>query len=253
MSDYENEFVLVVSAPEVSGWLYVFNSNPSGFTIAWCSGAAHTDVSFEGTSCRCLCCRCRSCCWCCGLSIAPWSSELCGLQSMLGGVATQLAWLEKRHNDRVVLTVSASVTACRIFIILVSCTFSITIVTSSMIMMSGCFWLCLWMEGQLTASQLFFLWNKCLLVSVRGYCMLHGWIMRSDVVLGVLHSQLILRGCLWLAVFVFCNVWRVDRLMHDGGIFMGQFFGNETAVRSVVSFLMLQKADSLISDVRDGW
>lgn len=53
--------------------------------------------------------------------------------------------------------------------------------------------------------------------------------------------------------FVFFHVWRVDRVMHDGGIFRGQFFGNETAVRSVVSFLMLQKADSLISDVRDGW
>lgn len=51
MSDYENEFVLVVFVPEVFGWLYVFNSNPSGFTIAWCSGATHTDVSFEkGTS-----------------------------------------------------------------------------------------------------------------------------------------------------------------------------------------------------------
>lgn len=24
----------------------MFNSNPPGFTIAWCSGAAHTDVSF---------------------------------------------------------------------------------------------------------------------------------------------------------------------------------------------------------------
>lgn len=28
MSDYKNDFVLVISAPEVSRWLYVFDSNP---------------------------------------------------------------------------------------------------------------------------------------------------------------------------------------------------------------------------------
>ncbi len=59
------------SAPEVSKRLYVFNSNPSGFTIAWRSGAPHTDVSFDSTSCQCLCCRCCSRRGCCGLSIAP--------------------------------------------------------------------------------------------------------------------------------------------------------------------------------------
>lgn len=37
------------------------------------------------------------------------------------------------------------------------------------------------------------------------------------------------------------------------GAFSGGVLGNETAVRSVVSFQMLQKADCLISDVQNGW
>lgn len=84
--------------------------------------------------------------------------------------------------------------------------------------------------------------------------MLHGWILRSGVVLEFFTLSV---NITWVPLgssyfsFMF-DVLR-DRCMmgpFSGSVF---FFGNETAARSVVSFLMLQKADCLISDVRDGW
>lgn len=190
----------------------------------------------KGTSCRCFCCLCRSC-RCRGLSIAPWSSKLCGLQSMLGGVATQLAWLERRHSDRVVLTICASVTACRIiclsvyvcfsfdFSVFLSCTCSITIVTFSMVIMSGVFWFMVVFLDRRAVNSLSVTFPLCLPVPVRGYCMLHGWTRGR---MSSLESFSLSVNITWVPLgnsflFFFFIVWRVHRVMHDGGIFRGSF------------------------------
>jgi len=53
-----------------------------------------------------------------------------------------------------------------------------TIITSSMIMMSGHLWfMVVLMTGRAVYASYIY---KCLPVSVGGYCMLHGWVMRSD-------------------------------------------------------------------------
>jgi len=69
--------------------------------------------------------------------------KLCGLQSLLGGVATQQAWLVRRPYDTIADNfrfLSQHVGSFFFFFSLFSCTFSILITTSSMIMTSGCFW-----------------------------------------------------------------------------------------------------------------
>lgn len=163
---------------------------------------------------------------------------------------------------RVVLTISASVTACRILAFLFVCfvLFFLHLFSypSSLhpwlwfVDVHGSWW-CVWMEGQLQASQLFFLWKSACLVAVRGYYVLHGWIMRSDVVPGKkkksLLSQSIWHGHLWLAVFFY--VWHVISLMHDfqGGRFWEWDCCEKCGVISDAS----KKDDSLTMDVRNGW
>lgn len=173
---------------------------------------------------------------------------------MLGGVATQLAWPGETVTSTLMLMVSASVKACRIFF------FSVFLHLFHhhyhffhdhdewhlfYLLIFG-LWLCLWPEGQFVASQLFSSGGKkCLLVSLRGYCMLHGRGIWSDCCGGAFPTLLlnITRLLLGRSFFFFLCVCVccVTRLMHDGSIFREASFGNETAVRSVVSFLMLQK------------
>lgn len=66
--------------------------------------------------------------------------------------------------------------------------------------------------------------------------MLHGGIMR--LIRRSSLFPLILHGYLWLAILSFIFV---NKLMHDGKF---SVFGNETAVTSMVPFLVLQKVDS---------
>lgn len=72
------------------------------------------------------------------------------------------------------------------FSFLFSCTFFITNITSSMFMMSGHVWFMVVFMTRRAVNSLSVIFplkkKKCLLVSVRGYCMLHGQIMRSEIV-----------------------------------------------------------------------
>lgn len=176
--------------------------------------------------------------------------------------ACWVEWLHNRHGRcGVTMTqlwtkyISASVTACRIFLFIV---FPAPFPSPSSLLPWSWWvaffglWLCfLRQDGQ---PFRYFMKKKCLLASVRGYCMLHGWSSRWDVVLEFLLFHFIIpRVLLGSSLYVWC----VMRLMHDGA-FSGAVFWNETAARSVVSFLMLQKkkkkkADCLISHMRDGW
>lgn len=156
MSDYKNDFVLVISAPEVSRWLYVFDSNPplaSQRHFLWMLMLLFVLV----------------------VDVVGCPLHL-GLKAVWFAT-THAGWsrLHDWHGWRggggeVVLAISASVTACRIFmflfyfssvclfVCLFSCTFTITIITSSMITMSGCFLIggCVLWKGSCLASQLFF-------------------------------------------------------------------------------------------------
>lgn len=75
-----------------------------------------------------------------------------------------------------------------LFVCLFSRTFTITIITFFMITMSGCFLIsgCVLWKGSCLTSKLFFSLKYMLAGFVRGYCMLHGWIM--GLVLVVHHS-----------------------------------------------------------------
>lgn len=100
MSDYKNEFVLVISAPEVSGWLCVFNSNPSAFWRHFLWMLMLFVLVVDVVSCP--------------LHLGPKSCVDCNKACWVES-ATWLAWPERRQCDKVVLAISASVTACRIF------------------------------------------------------------------------------------------------------------------------------------------
>lgn len=166
---------MVVSAPEkVSTWLFCVPFYP----LLWLHYSMVQQcrtLSHDGTSCRWCCWWC----WCCGLSIAPWT------WSCVVCKACWVEWLHNRHGwwdvttTRSLAISAASVTACRVWLFffyfillfLFPCTFSIPIITSSMIMMSGRFWfMVVFMTGRDFKSLSFFLlWTeKCLLVS-------HGW------------------------------------------------------------------------------
>lgn len=171
---------------------------------------------------------------------------MCGLQSMLGGVATQLAWQvgkSLRHGCWWYPLLSQHVGFY--FLNLSSCTFSTitTIITSSMIMTSGHFWfMVVFMTGWAVKSL-----SVIFLLGEGGSACC--WCKRLLYVAWMEHWLGCCQGFLTLSLKItrlplrrsfFFYVWCVTRLMHDEwGHFQGAVFGKKTAVRSVVSFLML--------------
>lgn len=130
------------------------------------------------------------------------------------------------------LMISASVTACRICFcyFVFSCTFSITIITSSMIMMGSHFWFMVVFTTERAVNSLSAIFPlKKVLAGVCKRLLYVAWMdHKVRCQLGVFTLlQLILCGRLWVCILlkIFLNVWCVKRLMHDGGIFRGQFLG----------------------------
>lgn len=122
------------------------------------------------------------------------------LKAVLVCKACWVEWLHNRHGQWDVtttqlLTISASLTACRIFIYFIylfwfSCTFSITIITSSMIMMSGRFWFIVaLMTGRAVNSlSVIFPLKKKVLAGVRKRLLYVAWMDKVWCRLGVFHS-----------------------------------------------------------------
>lgn len=130
MSDYKNDFVLVISAPEVSRWLYVFDSNPPlAFQrhFLWMLMLFVLVVDVVG----CPLHLGLKAVWF-ATTHAGWS-RLHDWHGWRDGGVTRLCWqylLLSQHGGSLFIF---------LFVCLFSCTFTITIITSSMITMSDCF------------------------------------------------------------------------------------------------------------------
>lgn len=177
---------------------------------------------------------------------------------MLSGVATQQAWLVRSHYDTIADDICLRHSMDDFFsfffnyyyfcLICLPAPFPSSSSSSSLLPWSWRvaildLWLCLWLDEQLKASQLFSSWvggRKVLAAGVRGYCMLHGWSTGSDVVKDFSLFSLEIARLPLSRSFLRLVCLRDWCMMGVGvGHFQGGSFGNKAAVRSVVSFLML--------------
>lgn len=155
-------------------WSFLPQRFPGG-----CVCSTLTLLLSEGTSCGC---------WCCLFLLLMLWAVHCTLVLKAVWIATKHAGWSRLHDWHGRRDVSVTRLCWQylllsqhvgsfFFVCLFSCT--ITIITSSMIAMSGCCLIdgCVYGKAVLLPPSYFSLWKTCLLVSVRGYCMLHGWIM----------------------------------------------------------------------------
>lgn len=219
---------------------------PSGFTIAWCSGAAHTDVPFWQHFLSMFMLSLLFLSWMswavhCTLTFkAVWFAKHAGWSGYTTGMAGETSlW----HGCWRYPLLSQHVGS--LFFCLFSCTFFhhrhhfFHDHDEWPLLVCGCIYD--W-KGSLIASRLFFLWKKkkCLPVSVRGYCMLHGWIMTCRCHLGSFFTLSV--NIPWVPLgssyFVF-DVLRDWCMM--GAFLRGQLKGMRLPWEVWCHFLMLQK------------
>lgn len=146
--------------------------------------------------------------------------KLCGLQKrMLGGVGYTTGMAGEMGCDEVVLAISASVKACRIFLFLFVCFPAPSPSPSSPLPWSrwvAVFWLVVVFYGKAVVlpPSYFSLW-KYMLAGSRKRLLYVAWMDHGAHVGCSSLFLLTSHGCLWLAVLLFNLFWWVIGLMHD--------------------------------------